>query len=428
MLFPTSRVPARADAPCRRVRRLERKLLVYAGLEDLILLYPVYAVLFAEHGLSTAEISSLFAIWSLTGLLVEVPSGIWADAVSRRALLIAGPLLSAAGFALWVLLPSYAAFASGFVLWGTGGALRSGAMEALVYEELDRLGAASRYIRLMGRAAAVSMAATAVATAAAGPVFAVGGYGALGVASVAACLLCALTAAALPEHRDGSPGDPADGADRRRARYAGTLTAGLREVRGSRSVRNALVMAVVLSTVWGALDEYIPLLATELGASTQEVPFLVLVVWAGVTMGSLLAERAGALSARAMAAVVATAGAVMAAGALSGTTAGFALLGLAFLVFQMADVVADARLQSAITGTSRATVTSLAGLGTGVATLMMYAAYGAASRHTGHGLLFALFAVPYLGVALALARRPSGRADDPAEAAEAAEINVKRLQ
>ena len=145
-------------------------------------------------------------------------------------------------------------------------------------------------------------------------------------------------------------------------------------------------------------------------------------------MGSLLAERAGALSARAMGAVVATAGAVMAAGALSGTTAGFALLGLAFLVFQMADVVADARLQSAITGTSRATVTSLAGLGTGVATLMMYAAYGAASRHTGHGLLFALFAVPYLGVALALARRPSGRADDPAEAAEAAEINVKRLQ
>ncbi|MEJ8633098.1 MFS transporter [Streptomyces sp. MS2.AVA.5] len=402
MLFPTSGVPARTRVPGPQIRRLERTLLVSAGFEDLILLYPVYALLFAEHGLSTAEISSLFAIWSVTGLLLEVPSGVWADVVSRRLLLIIGPLLSAAGFALWVVAPSYGAFAVGFVLWGTGGALRSGAQEALVYEELDRLGAASRYVGLMGRAGAVSMAATAVATAAAGPLFALGGYAALGTASVVACVLCAAAAALLPEHlSDNSAGQDDDAPD---GGYAATLKTGLSEVRGSRAVRNALLMAILLTTVWGALDEYVPLLAMETGASTRDVPFLVLAVWVGVTLGSLLAARAERLAARTMGAAVAVAGLVMAVGALSGSPLGFLLLASAFLVFQMADVVADARLQAAITGPSRATVTSLAGLGTSVSTLLMYAAYGTASQYTGHGALFALFAVPYVVVAFAMAR------------------------
>ena len=122
--------------------------------------------------------------------MLEVPSGAWADAVSRRLLLWLGPLLTAAGFALWVLVPSYWAFAVGFVLWGAGGALGSGALEALVYEELERLGAAERYARVMGRARAAGHARPwSCAMALAGPVFAWGGYPAVGAASVLACLL-----------------------------------------------------------------------------------------------------------------------------------------------------------------------------------------------------------------------------------------------
>lgn len=116
-------------------RRLTATLYGYAFLDDFVLLYPVYALLFADSGLTVWQISSLFALWSVTGVLLEIPSGAWADAVSRRLLLWVGPLLTAAGFTLWVLVPSYWAFALGFVLWGIKGALGSGALEALVYEE-----------------------------------------------------------------------------------------------------------------------------------------------------------------------------------------------------------------------------------------------------------------------------------------------------
>ncbi|MGW6297008.1 MFS transporter, partial [Streptomyces sp. NPDC055058] len=137
-------------APRDPVRRLTSTLYGYAFLEECVLLYPVYALLFSDTGLSVGEISSLFALWSITNIVLEIPSGAWADAVSRRLLLCLGPLFTAAGFALWVLLPSYGSFAAGFVLWGIGGSLASGAMEALVHDELDRLGAAGRYARVMG--------------------------------------------------------------------------------------------------------------------------------------------------------------------------------------------------------------------------------------------------------------------------------------
>ncbi|MEV4919477.1 MFS transporter [Streptomyces tirandamycinicus] len=429
------------------VRRLERTLYLYAGLEDFVLLYPLYALLFAEHGLDTAEISSLFALWSLTALLVEVPSGVWADVVSRRLMTTVGPLLAAAGFALWVLFPSYGAYAAGFALWGVGGGLRSGAMEALVHDELERLGAASRYARVMGRAAAVSMASTAAATAVAAPAFARGGELLVGAASVTACLLCAAVGAALPEHRvpaalraeSAKPAKPAktvktvktvksaeslksaDSAQSAksaqsansaksvklravRGTYAATLRAGLAEVRGSSRVRHALLLSVVAGSVWGALDEYVPLLAAATGAATATVPLLVLVVWVGVTLGSLLAGPGERLSGRALGAAVAAGAAALAVGALSGGPGGFVLVGAGFLVFQLTDVLADARLQGAITGPSRATVTSLAGLGTGLTTLLVYGAYAGLSAHASHGTVFALLGLPYLAVAVTLGR------------------------
>ncbi|MER5431553.1 MFS transporter [Streptomyces sp. NPDC002588] len=360
-----------------------------------MLLYPVYALLFADTGLSVGRISSLFVLWSLTGVLLEVPSGAWADAVSRRLLLWLGPLLGGAGFALWVLFPSYWAFAAGFVLWGVRGALGSGALEALVYEELELLGAADRYARVMGRAHAVGQSAVMAATALAGPVLAAGGYPAVGAASVLACVLCAATATRLPEHRR-----PAGDGDS----WAATLRTGLSEVRRDRSVRGALLLVPAVTAVWGALDEYTPLLVGATGVPEPSVPHLLVLIWAGVTAGSLLSGPAERLGRRGFAVLLTLSALALAAGGLSGTPAGIALVALAFGGFQLATVLADVRLQRRIEGTGRATLTSVAGLGTEVVTIGVYGVYGALGSAFPHGVVFALCAVPYLVTALAVAR------------------------
>ncbi|MCM3301126.1 MFS transporter [Streptomyces pseudogriseolus] len=380
-----------------RVRRLTTTLYGYSFLEEFVLLYPVYALLFSDAGLSVWQISSLFALWSVTAVVLEVPSGAWADAVSRRLLLVVGPLLTGAGFALWVLVPSYAAFAAGFVLWGTGGALSSGALEALVYDEMERGGVADRYARVLGRARAAGLVAVMAAMGLAGPVLAWGGHAAAGAASVLVCASASVTALRFPEHRVA--GGVREG-------WTAALRGGLREARRDRSVRGALLLVPAVAAVWGALDEYTPLLVREAGVADAVVPGVLLVIWGGATAGSLLAGEGERFGTGGLAVLVGGGGVALAVGALAGTVVGLLLVAVAFGAFQAATVLAEARLQHRIDATGRATLTSVAGLGTELVTLTVFAGYAVVASGHGHGAAFAVAAVPYavLGVGLAVVR------------------------
>ena len=389
MTLSPARVPVTAG-----VRRLTATLYGYAFLDDFVLLYPVYALLFSDTGLSVWQISSLFALWSITGVVLEVPSGAWADAVSRRLLLWLGPLLTAVGFALWVLTPSYWAFALGFVLWGARGALGSGALEALVYEELQRLGEAERYARIMGRARAAGHVAIMAALALAGPVFAWGGYPAVGAASVLACLASAATATRFPEGRALPEADAED--------WSTTLREGLAAVRRDRSLRGALLLVPAVGAVWEALDEYTPLLVRDTGVAETTVPYLLLLIWAGATAGGLLAGPWERMGTAGLAAVLAAAALAMALGAAARTPAALGLLALAFGGFQLATVLADVRLQQRIDDSRRATLTSVAGLGSDLATVAVYGVYAAIETRAAHSTAFAMFAVPYVVTAMLL--------------------------
>lgn len=362
-------------------------------------------MLFAETGLSPGEISSLFVIWSVTSFVLEIPSGLWADVFSRRRLLVIAPLMTGAGFALWTFLPSYPAFALGFVLWGAGGALRSGTLQALVYEELGRLGAADSYARLIGRSAAVAATAIMLATALAAPVLSVGGPAAAGLASVLATVLTAAVGLSFPESRGET--------EREDETYLGVLRGGLAEVRRAAPVRRSLLMLSVVSGL-SAMDEYVPLLAGTTGVSAAAVPLLVLMVTAGVTAGGWLAGRAQGAMAPGLA-VAAVCMAVGAAGAAGRHPAAFVLVAVAFGILQWAIAAMEARLQDQIDDRSRATVTSMAGLGTETVAVAVFALYAFGSIWADSWVLFCVTAVPYLAIALLARRQPPGGASTPGD-------------
>jgi len=278
-----------------------------------------------------------------------------------------------------------------------------------VYEELERAGAADRYPRLVGRATALGTIAAGVATGLAAPVFAAGGFEAVGAASALACLAAAFVGASLPEHRRAAPmagGAEAVGADEPTGLRALTAIVrdGALELRRSSTLRGAVLLVPAVVTVWGSLDEYLPLLATEAGATVTDVALLALVVYAGQAAGGLFADRVSRMRGRGVATVLAGAAALLAAGALSGVPAGFAAIALAFTGFQAVTVVVDARLQAAIEGRARSTVTSLASLLTEVATITTFTLYAAGSAVMSHAVLFAAFAAAYLLVAPCAAR------------------------
>ncbi|MGH9250511.1 MAG: MFS transporter [Acidimicrobiales bacterium] len=365
-------------------------------------------MLFSDHGLSTGEISSLLAIWSVTAFVMEVPSGAWADVVSRRALLVLSSLLYAAGFSLWTAVPSYAAFAAGFVLWGISGALMSGTFQALLYDELAVHGAASHYARLMGWANSLAMVATLVGIALAAPLFAIGGYLLVGWVSVGIALAQAVLGLSLPAAPRIAEADETDvvGSPEIRSslvsRYVAMLRSGLSEVMRQRLVRHAVLIVSMLGVL--AFDEYLPLVARENGAATQTVPLLVALTVAGSAIGTALAGRTARMRGRTMAWALIAAAILIAIGAAEGRWLGFLAIGAGFGIASNAMIVAEARLQDAITGPARATVTSVSGLLSEVFAVSVFAVFALGSVWLAVSTMVMVLTVPILLIAVLVPR------------------------
>lgn len=296
----------------------------------------------------------------MVGIVAEVPSGALADRYSRRGALVAAGMFQAAGYVLWIALPGFTAFAAGFVLWGLGGALISGALEALLYDGLAAVGAEEHYAQINGWVTAAGLLAQIPVAVAAAVLFSLGGFALAGWVSVGCCLAAAALASRLPE--------PARAEDDDEPGYLATLQAGLVEAAGRPAVRAAVIAVAVLSGL-DALEEYFPLLAQDWGVPTGLNPLAVL--------GTSLAEAAGgALGGAASRLRPATLGVVLGAAVLAlglaaavRHPAGLAAVAGFYGLYRMVLVVADTRLQERIAGPSRATVTSVAGLGTEVAAL-----------------------------------------------------------
>jgi MFS family permease len=399
-------------------------------------------LLFEDHGLSSTEISTLFIIWSATAFLLEIPSGALADVFSRRKLLMLGPALTGLGYAAWITVPSYGAFALGFILWGAGSALISGTYEAFVYDELAARGTTSKYASLLGKARSAALIANLTATLLAIPLFATGGYLLVGVLSVISCLAQVLVAASLPEatravsadetgpeeeergSTGSSPGEAVAGARASSPhptfttsdggggtsgwrgaleRYVVMLRAGLGEAATSRVVRRAVGLVALLGGFL-AFDEYFPLLARGVGAPTTLVPLLIAGTVAAQAIGGALAGPAYRLPASVFAVGLGATAGLISWGSLSGTAAGFVPIALGYGVMQLVIVVADARLQDAIEGPARATVTSVSGFFAEVFAVSVYAGFALGAVWVSLPILVAGLTVPVLLTALVTPR------------------------
>lgn len=365
-----------------------------------MLLYPVYALLFADAGLSTAQISTLFTLWSVVSFAVEVPSGAWADTWSRRRLYALGAFLTAAGFLSWTVWPAYAGFALGFVLWGLGGALGSGALEALVYDELAATGEQDRYARISGRSGTVAILSMLAATLLATPAFLLGGYPLVGALSVAVAAAAGVLALGFPETPRAEDTDEYGGV----RGYLATLRAGLREVRVSRRVAWAVLVAALVYGL-SALDEYLPLVTRATGVPTAVAPLLFALPALAMALGSALAGRWAAIGPARLGLTLAAAAVLLAAGGLSGHVAGMLPIGVAFGLLQFAMVITETRLQDATRSAVRATVLSVSGFAAEVVAVLLYAFFGLGAGIATVPVLFALAGVPVLLTALAVAGR-----------------------
>ena len=345
-------------------RPLARLAVAWAALSELVPYYPLYALLFLDTGLSGAQLSLLFGVWSVTAFVTEVPAGALADRWSRRGVLVLGGVLQAAGFVVWTAAPAFWAFLVGFVVWGVAGALWSGAAEALVYDELAAVGAEDSFARVNGAMTAAELLVQVPTAVAASLLFAAGGYALVGWVSVGCCLAAAALALRFPEAPRADDGED----------LLATLRAGVRQAVRTPGLR-VLVLAVALIGGLDAVEEYFPVMADDWGLGTTAVPFAVLAVSLTGAAGAWLGGRAERLPSTALlAALGAGAGLLLVAGAWA-RPAALAAVALFYGLYLAVLVVAETRLQDGIEGSRRATITSVAGLGIEVAALAVFGAW-----------------------------------------------------
>jgi len=346
-------------------RHIAARWYAFGYLREVVLMYPVYAIMMGANGISPLELSTLFIVWSGSALVFEVPSGVIADRLSRKWLLVASGFIKGAVFVVWWFAPSYWGYLVGFVVWGFGSSLVSGTSESFLFDTLKQRvdprtqrDETDAFARIYGRG--LMAANLGVATALLGGGYAAqAGYALPLAESMAAPMLASLVVALSFVEPRRSAATSADSASS--PRFGATLAAGIAEVRGNRTMLRIVAMFATLATAYGVLDEYIgPFLTETHEFSLGAIGVAYAALYAMKTLGMEAAHR---LPARSLRAIASLAGAATLGLAASTFVTGYAIaaaIGLYFALTAACEVLLQTRLQHAIEGPARATVTSLA--------------------------------------------------------------------
>lgn len=157
-----------ADALTQAERRAYeaniRKAFIYEAFTHFQLWVPIWVVyLQIERGLSLAQIAILDAPFFLTQVIMEVPSGGFADRFGRRASLVLGSSMLAAAVLVFGMAETFWLILFSYLLWGVSTAFQSGADSALLYDSLKLVGREGDYARIQGAIFAVVPAAGLIA-------------------------------------------------------------------------------------------------------------------------------------------------------------------------------------------------------------------------------------------------------------------------
>jgi MFS family permease len=382
------------------VEVLRRKLLVLAFFDEFVPLYTLFALWWQDNGISTARISLVFALWATVSLVLEIPSGALADQIDRRLVIGAAYLLRMAGIASFLIWPTLAGVVIGSILWATHDALASGAWEAMIYDELERLGEGDSYSAVMARLTQAAWVAVAVSAVVAWALVGTLGITGVGWMSVALLMVALVLVLRLPKAPAVEEADEVSGF---RA-WVTTLRRGVSDARTVPSLGRLVVLGSLLETLT-LIEEYIPFLARRAGAADNTVPIILGLAWLGFVAGAELAARRPDL-ARQTQAFTMVGAVVVAVVAIQGRGSPFLVVGLAFLHLsaQSSMVLTDARLQERATGAVRATITSVRGFLTGVLTLLAFVMMSALDRGGDVRLGLFVLLVPALASAVLLWR------------------------
>lgn len=373
------------------------RLCAHAFFRELILIYPFYAVMFVESGLTGTDVSILFAVWSASVVLLEIPTGALADRLPRQPLLFAAQILRALGFSCWIWFPTFWGYLVGFVLWGACSAVSSGAFEALVYDELAFASRTDEFGRVLGRARAT--ANLGLVSGSIAVIWLVeSGYTTLLWASVLGCVVAGLLALTLPSAPSARPAEL--------RHYSQILLEARSLVSRGGPLLALIVFSAVSTSLPQTLDEYWTVFGAEVGLPKRLLGPLLAAVYVVQAVGSWTAHRFSGASHHTLYMLFAASGVLIALAGWIADLVSLLLLLWFVIVTTVVEVLLEVRLQDALPTGVRATVSSVRNLAnelTGIVVFLIMGVIVTGITFAPGLLVFGLF-ISAFGLAFRIAR------------------------
>ena len=116
-----------------------------------MLTMPIVVLFYKDNGLDMSQVFILQAIYSISIVALEIPSGYFADVLGRKISLIAGAILGFLGFFIYSLSFGFFGFVIAEIVLGFGQSMISGADSAILYDSLIDSESEKEYLKHEGR-------------------------------------------------------------------------------------------------------------------------------------------------------------------------------------------------------------------------------------------------------------------------------------
>ena len=244
-------------------RRFARNIPVYYlfyGVSGFLIWMPIWVIYLQEfRGMSLTQIGSIEAIFWITVVIAEVPTGAVADRWGRRVSLVLGGAMFCVGSVVFAFSSTYVVLLVAYLTIAVAMTMYSGAGHALVYDTLRQLGRTEEYEKHIGRSEAMAFGSMLVATLLGGPLVALIGYSEtilVGAVFMGAAGAVALFLREPPRSEAAISGKPTSrqvsrnsvAAEPRRS-VLGNMLGGVRVVWGSKLLLWYILFATLLSGV-----------------------------------------------------------------------------------------------------------------------------------------------------------------------------------
>ncbi len=128
-----------------------------------MLFMPYVVPFYQDNGMDMHQIMVLQAIYSVSIIALEIPSGYFADVIGRRRTLILGVIMGTIGMGIYSISYGFLGFLIAELILGFGQSFVSGADSALLYDSLLDNQKEKDYIKYEGRMVSVGNVAEAAA-------------------------------------------------------------------------------------------------------------------------------------------------------------------------------------------------------------------------------------------------------------------------